>query len=140
MLIFDADSVNVTANSIAKSQTGIYLYLSDNSAVTLNVVSDTDVWDGIAVVGNNNRVNSNLIFNSDESGVYVDGNNNKVQNNTINDTPCGIFAFSGTGNNLSGNFFFNTQQKTCAAAVTPLSLLSLSSTAATDSQRSQPVR
>lgn len=137
VLIFDADSVNVTANSIAKSQTGIYLQ-SDHSDATLNVVSDTDVWDGIAVVGNNNRVNGNLLFNSDESGVFVEGNNNKVQNNTINDTPCGIFEASGTGNNLSGNFFFNTQQKTCADTVTPLSLLSKA--AATDTQRAQPVR
>jgi parallel beta-helix repeat protein len=139
VLIYDADSVNVTSNSVAKSQSGIYLFQSDHSEVTLNIVSDTDVFDGIAVQqANNNRVQSNLIFNSDESGVYVEGNNNKVQNNTINDTPCGIFEASGTGNNLSGNFFFNTQQKKCAAAVTPLSLLSAA--VATDTQRAQPVR
>ena len=67
---------------------------------------DTDVFDGIAVIGDNNAVKDNMITNSDESGVFVQGANNTIQDNTINEAPVGLLVTA--GNNFSGNRLFNT--------------------------------
>jgi copper-binding protein NosD len=112
VLIFQADSVKVTENSTAKSIINIYLSDSDHSEIMANIVSDSDVSDGIAVVGSNNRVGFNRIFNSDEFGVYVKGDDNRIEKNWINDAPCGIFT-DGSNNAVQDNSFFNTDLKTC---------------------------
>ena len=108
VLVVDGGDVKVRKNSLGKSQVNVYLQ-NNGGEVSDNVIFDTDVFDGVYVLGNNNKVQTNTIFNSDEAGVFVDGNNNKVQGNTINEAPVGIIQTSASsGNNLSGNKFFNT--------------------------------
>lgn len=140
ILVFDAGVVKVTTNSLAKSQVNIYLGAS-NSEVTTNMVIDSDVFDGIAVVGDKNKILSNVIMNSDEAGVYVQGNLNKVQQNTINEAACGILEdVPSSGNILTPNSFFNTQAKTCTPVVVFAALSAESAPAGPDLPPTQPVR
>jgi len=120
ILLYDASNVSVKNNVLGKSQTHILLvsdaeFPADNNRIEQNTLLDADVFDGVAIVdGNKNTVKSNLIANSDESGIYLRGNNNIVDGNGINDTPCGVFKDTGTGNAINANNqFVNTTQKVC---------------------------
>ena len=112
ILVFESNKVTVRGNQTAKAVIGIYLVRSDDSEVRNNRVSDTDVFDGIAVIGSRNHVHLNRILNSDEFAVSVEGNDNLIEKNVINEAPCGIFT-SGTGNSLLANSIFNTELATC---------------------------
>jgi parallel beta-helix repeat protein len=120
VLVIDASDIKVRKNSLGKSQVNVYLE-NNGGEVSENVIFDTDVFDGVYVLGNNNKIQTNTIFNSDEAGVFVDGNNNKVQGNTINEAPVGIIQTSASsGNNLNGNRFFNTGlNSTVLSAMSP---------------------
>ncbi len=107
LLIFEANDVRIAKNTVGKSQTGIYLQGS-HAKVEANNVFNTDVFDGIAVVGNNNRLEDNTITHSDEAAVFLLGNGNKITENTINETPIGVWKFGGGGNFIEGNRYINT--------------------------------
>ena len=100
------EDVKIARNVVGKSQVGIFVLLASGVRVLENRVLDTDVFDGIAVIGDNNAVKGNIITNSDESGVFVQGVNNTIQHNTINEAPIGFLVTA--GNNFSGNRLFNT--------------------------------
>src|SRR5262249_17976885 len=123
ILVFESNGVTVRGNTTAKAVVGIFLVRSDDSEVGINRVSDSDVLDGIAVIGNRNHVHLNRIVNSDEFALSVEGSDNLVETNVINDAPCGVFS-DGSGNSLVGNSFFNTELTTCAPFQAPLSLSS----------------
>jgi parallel beta-helix repeat protein len=123
ILVFESNGVTVRGNNTAKAVIGIYLVGSDGSDVRNNGVSDSDVLDGIAVVGNGNQVRGNRIVNSGEFALSVEGGNNRFDNNVVNDAPCGVFT-NGNGNSLVGNSIFNTELTTCAPFQVPLSLSS----------------
>jgi hypothetical protein len=112
ILVIQADRVTITGNATTKSVVNIFLSESNRSEVDANFVSDSDVFDGIAVVGSRNNVRFNRIFDSDEFGVYVEGDDNRIATNRINDAPCGIFTV-GDDNTLEDNTFFNTDLTTC---------------------------
>jgi nitrous oxidase accessory protein NosD len=84
-----------------------------------------------AVFGDNNKVNGNSIFNSDESGVFVQGNQNDVNGNTINETPVGILESAPSSGNKfgGGNKFFNTGVDVVQADSSAVPSFSTSSTA-----------
>jgi Periplasmic copper-binding protein (NosD) len=108
IIIQDSNDVRVTKNNVGKSQTNIFV-IGNGADIKDNTVFDTDVFDGIALIGDNNKVQNNRIFNSDEAGVFVMGNNNKVKTNTINEAPIGILEFApSSGNDFNPNRFFNT--------------------------------
>ena len=111
VLVYEADQVKVLGNTTANAVIGIYLVRSNGSQVKDNTVSSSNVLDGIAVVGNNNRIQTNTVVNTDEFAVYVEGSGNRVEKNAINETPCGIFA--SPSNTLAGNTTFNTELATC---------------------------
>lgn len=69
--------------------------LSSGVSVLQNRTSDTDLFDGVAVIGANNTVKNNTIRNSDESGVFLQGANNAIQDNTINDATIGLLVTAG---------------------------------------------
>lgn len=109
ILVFDSDSIRVSANTLGKSQVSIYIQ-GDLNIADRNMILDTDVFDGIAVVGNSNRVTSNTIMNSDEAAVFVDGNNNRVEANKINEAQTGILrTATSTGTIIIGNTIVNTE-------------------------------
>ena len=109
VLIFDANDVVVMQNTLGKSQTSVSIVDGNNCKVQGNTVFDTDVFDGVALQGDNNMVTNNHITNSDEAAVFVNGDHNKVNGNKINEAPVGILKAAGSvGNLISGNSFVNT--------------------------------
>ncbi len=118
VLVIGAGDVKVKKNNLGKSQTGIAL-ISNKADVSDNVIYDTEVFDGIAVFGNENKLDKNTVNNSDEAAIVVAGNKNDVKNNTINEAPVGIFL--GANNDrtkVQGNEFYNTAMDT-ATEMTP---------------------
>ncbi|HEY0384716.1 MAG TPA: right-handed parallel beta-helix repeat-containing protein, partial [Pyrinomonadaceae bacterium] len=104
----NANDARVSKNNVGKSQTNIFV-IGNGADVSNNTVYDTDVFDGVALFGDNNKVQNNTIFNSDEAGVFVQGNSNKVKTNTINEAPIGILESApSSGNDFNPNRFFNT--------------------------------
>ena len=112
----EANAINILSNNVGKNQAGIFV-IGNRSIVTGNTLTDTDVADGITIVGNRNEVRDNRIFNSDRAGVLVSGNRNIVRNNTINEAVNGILqdATASTGNTFTENRFFNTNKQTTDA-------------------------
>jgi nitrous oxidase accessory protein NosD len=109
ILIFGANDVVVTQNTLGKSQTSVSIVGGNNCRVQGNTIFQTDVFDGVALQGDNNMVTTNHITNSDEAAVFVNGDNNRIQGNKINETPVGVLKAAGsTGNMISGNSFVNT--------------------------------
>jgi hypothetical protein len=78
ILVFDSNGSKVSTSSLGKSQFNMYLQGNLNVA-DRNIVLDTDFLDGIAVVGDGNRVTANTIMNSDEVAVFVEGNDNHIE-------------------------------------------------------------
>ncbi|PYJ08730.1 MAG: hypothetical protein DMF06_12015 [Verrucomicrobia bacterium] len=120
ILVYASGEVKVKKNNVGKSQVGVD-FEANGGEVSENVISDTDDFDGVYVLGNNNKIENNTIFNSDESGAWVDGNNNTVKGNTINEAPIGVHFF-GTGNGVTGNKFFNTGMNTDSTPPPPAPL------------------
>jgi hypothetical protein len=105
LVFFTTSDVKVIKNVVGKTQTGIFV-VSSGVSVIQNKVFDTDVFDRIAVIGDNNAVKDNSITNSDESSVFVQGTNNTIRDNTTNETPIGLLVTP--GNNVLDNQVFNT--------------------------------
>ena len=117
IVVVDSNDVSVQNNNAGKSQDSIYIQ-GNRATVAQNVIFDTDVFDGLNLVGNGNTARGNRIFNSDESGVFVQGNNNLVQNNFINETPVGILEVAPSRtNDYRTNRFFNTRVNIQTASV-----------------------
>ena len=112
ILVFEANNVTIAGNTTGKAVISILLAGSNGSDVRNNMVSASELLDGISVLGNRNHIVRNRIFDSDEFAVSVQGNNNLVEHNLINDSPCGVFS-NGNGNRLRSNTIFNTELTTC---------------------------
>jgi parallel beta-helix repeat protein len=108
ILVFESDDVSVEGNELNGTQGGIYIQ-AGHGEIKGNIIFDTLIFDGIALVGDGNEAQRNSIFHSDESGVFIQGNDNFVTDNQINEAPVGVLKMSGSlGNTISGNRFFNT--------------------------------
>jgi hypothetical protein len=110
ILIYQSNSVQVSLNTVGRSQTGIYVQ-ANGCYVHDNTVFDSLIFDGIDLIGNNNNAISNIITKSDESGIYIQGNNNAAKTNFIQETPIGIKIVTGSVGTLAANQnnqFFNT--------------------------------
>jgi len=108
ILVFSSDDVTVAQNTLGKSQVSVSI-LGNDAKIQSNTIFDTDVFDGVSVIGNNNMVSNNQITNSDEAAVFVQGNNNKINSNKINEAPIGVLKATGsTGTSIAGNHFVNT--------------------------------
>lgn len=120
VLVSSAGDVKVEKNHIGKNQTGVYVE-SDEAEVKDNFIFDSDVFNGIALIGDENDAEKNTVFNSDGGAIALAGSKNKVRGNTINEAPAGILQVSGSSqNSVKGNKFFNTDQN-----MTELNLASL---------------
>ena len=80
-------------NSTGNAQVNVY-YQGDRGDVSRNTILQSPVFDGIDLVGDQNRASGNDVKNSSAQGVYVLGNRNEVSNNVINEAPIGIFQDS----------------------------------------------
>lgn len=81
---------------------------ADNTTITGNNISGTELYDGIDLCSNSNTVKSNVIYGTGEAGIHVDdtcggtGNNNTVEGNTINEACAGILLGTGVTGNVYG--------------------------------------
>jgi len=111
ILVVQSDGVSVEHNRAGVSQAGIAI-LANHARVSENRVYDTQIFDGIQLIGNENDARKNTIVHSDESGVFVQGNNNVVTQNLINEAAFGVLKISGSsGNIIAANDFFNSAVK-----------------------------
>jgi hypothetical protein len=137
ILIYSSNGILVSGNSVGSAQFGIVAVTdppsstfcngvpcgpADNTTITSNKVSGTQIFDAIDLCSNSNKVKSNTIYGSAESGVHVDdscgsGNNNSVTSNSINEACAGILLGTGTGTISSPNAFLNVTKKTLAGDV-----------------------
>jgi nitrous oxidase accessory protein NosD len=111
ILVFQSDNVSVEHNRAGVSQAGVAI-LANHARVTNNRVFDTQIFDGIQLIGNDNDAKNNNIVHSDESGVFIQGNNNVVVQNSINEAAFGVLKIAGSsGNVIAANTFFNAAIK-----------------------------
>jgi hypothetical protein len=111
ILVFQSNSVQVSNNHTGKSQVNIFVQ-GGRGIVSGNTILDSDVFDGIDIVGDSNKVSKNRIFNSDDAGVFVQGKRNTVQGNFINEALEGILEFApSSSNNFDDNAFYNVVSK-----------------------------
>lgn len=138
ILVFASEGISITSNYVGSAQFPIVTEsdvadgygVADNTTITSNKVSGTQLYDAIDLCSNHNTARSNMLYGSAESGVHLDdtcggtGNNNTVTSNTINEACAGILTGTGTtGNTVSPDTFFNvinTTQSgdTCSAPPT----------------------
>jgi hypothetical protein len=125
ILIFDSNSVRVTRNNLGNSQVNVY-YGGNRGEVSNNTIFQSPVFDGIDLIGNQNKAVGNRIFNSEEAGVFVMGDRNEVTGNFINEAPFGVLKdVSSTNTSISGNQYYNTGRN--VGVFTPAAPLTLSS-------------
>ncbi len=125
ILIYQANGVNISQNTVNTTQGGIYYFSASGGNANNNGISNTLVWDGIAVaddgivLGNNHSFDKNVVINSGESGFFIATSNNALTNSSITETPIGIWFNSGSGNTQTGSRFFAVPMpvKTGAMAV-----------------------
>jgi nitrous oxidase accessory protein NosD len=117
LLIVNTNNVSILGNTVGKNQCGICLSSPlgiddgqvNDSQVIGNRVFDTEVFDGIALTGDNNGVRLNTITDSGRSAIFVKGANNRILRNNINEAPIGVLeATDSEGNVIVGNQFVNT--------------------------------
>jgi parallel beta-helix repeat protein len=104
ILVTGSDGVEVSDNRVAVGQVPIYI-LANNAVVRHNQAIDSNVLDDIRIEGSGAEVRGNQVFNGSESGIYIMGNNNSVEDNRIFEAAVGIFEASGA----KGNRFLNNQ-------------------------------
>ena len=138
ILIYSAQSITVSGNSIGNSQNPIVTVtdaslpnpgnpkgLADKTIITANVITNT-ASDGIDACSNSNTITNNLITNTGNSGIHLDstctgtGEKNTVIGNTVNESCAGVLQ-GATPNTISGNTTFNVQSTVLAGdTCTPL--------------------
>jgi parallel beta-helix repeat protein len=68
-----------------------------------------EIFEGIRLEGDNNRVRHNEIFNGAQAGIFIAGNNNVVEHNKITEAAVGILKETGSlGNLIRFNQIFGT--------------------------------
>ena len=101
-----SSGVRVTRNTLGSTQTGVAVF-GDGNRVQDNVIFETLVFDGIYVEGRGNDIKGNTITRSDESGIFIAGDANRVESNRINEAPIGLLD-GGAGNKFARNTILNT--------------------------------
>jgi hypothetical protein len=115
ILLIDNDFVSVHDNTVGNAQLNIYQE-GDKGKIQHNTIFQSQVFDGIDLIGNNNEAKDNTINDSDEDGVYVQGTGNHVNGNSINEATNGIENAAGSsGGNFTGNHFVNVVNEVVGA-------------------------
>jgi parallel beta-helix repeat protein len=113
VLVFGLDGpardVVVFDNVLGNSQVNVW-FENNGGKVEKNLIFDSQVFDGIFVFGNQNRIIGNRVNNSDEAAIWVEGTKNTVSMNTINEATEGIHDSTG-GNSYGFNAFYNVVNK-----------------------------
>jgi parallel beta-helix repeat protein len=108
ILVTQSDGVEVSDNRAGISQVPIFLH-GNQGLVARNETFASDVFDGIRLEGDDNRVQHNQVFNGSESGIFLSGNNNVVEHNKITEATIGVLKAAGSlGNLIQFNQVFDT--------------------------------
>lgn len=125
ILIYASEGYTVTKNDVNSAQFGIVTVTdptygtADDTVITSNSITGTQLYDAIDLCSSNNSAKSNAVYGSAESGVHFDdscgsGNGNTATGNVINEGCTGILLGTGTGNTYSPNAYFNVVSDTAA--------------------------
>ena len=90
ILIDAADGIVVKGNQVSHTQVGIFVN-GNQTILDSNLINDSQVGDGIRIIGDRNFAHHNHIHTSGEAGILVSGTTNKIGQNIITDSPIGIF-------------------------------------------------
>jgi hypothetical protein len=123
ILIYASEHISVTQNSVNSAQFPIVTVsdptygTADNTTVSTNTITGTQLYDAIDLCSSNNTANSNKIFGSAESGIHLDdscgsGDGNTATGNVINEACAGVLLGTGTGNTYSPNTYYNVVNTT----------------------------
>ena len=108
ILVTQSDGVEVTDNGVGISQVGIFLH-GNEGLVARNETFASNVFDGIRLEGDGNRVRHNHVFNGAQAGIFIAGNNNVVEHNKITEAAVGFLKETGSvGNLIRFNQVFDT--------------------------------
>jgi hypothetical protein len=111
ILVFQSDGVTVHDNTIGVAQTGVAI-VGDSANVFDNAIYDSQIFDGVELIGDHNTAQRNHITNSDQAAVLVAGNSNIVRDNVTNEAAFGVLKMAGsTGNFIPSNTYYNTLVK-----------------------------
>ena len=111
ILVFQSDGVSVHHNVLGVAQTGVAI-VGNNAKVFDNDIFDSQVFDGVELIGDDNTAERNHITHSDQAGVVIAGNSNVVRLNVINESAVGVLKIAGSvGNFIANNTFFNSPIK-----------------------------
>ena len=120
ILVIASSGITVSNNTIGNAQFGIVTesigtgFLADDTTITENKITGTQIFDGIDLCSNGNTATGNDIDSSTEAGIHMDdscgstGNSNTAKSNTINEACAGVLTGSGTSGNVdTPNTMFN---------------------------------
>jgi len=89
----------------------------NNAKVFDNRIYDSQIFDAVELIGNDNTAERNTISHSDRAAVFAEGNSNVIRDNVINEAAFGILKVAGsTGNFIPPNTYYNTPVKLRAPA------------------------
>jgi parallel beta-helix repeat protein len=108
ILVDQSDNVVIEANRVSHAQVGIFV-VGNGSSLDANRVNDSQVFDGIRIQGDQNRVHGSRVNTSGEAGIFLQGANDRAVENIITEAPIGILKTSdSTGAHIQNNTFFST--------------------------------
>jgi hypothetical protein len=111
ILVFQSNGVRVDHNATGVSQTGIAI-VGDQGQVFDNDVLDSQIFDGVELIGNENTAERNRITHSDRAGVLIAGDDNVVRQNIINESALGVLKVAGSvGSVVTHDSYFNSPIK-----------------------------
>jgi hypothetical protein len=149
ILVYASSGITVSTNYVGSAQFGIVAVTdstygpADNTTITSNKVTGTQIFDGIDLCSSSNTVKTNSIYGSTESGIHVDdtcgsGNSNTVTGNTINEACAGVLLGTGSSNTTSPNTYLNVVNTTLAGDVCPVAAGSNEKAAGSKTRRLRP--
>jgi hypothetical protein len=111
ILVFQSNGVTVHHNSIGVSQTGVVI-VGNDANVFDNDIYDSQIFDGVELIGDHNTAQRNHMTHCDQAAVLVAGNSNIVRDNVTNEAAFGVLKVTGsTGTFIPFNTYYNTLVK-----------------------------
>lgn len=122
ILIYASEHISVTENNVNSAQFAIVTVTdptygpADNTTVSTNTITGTQLYDAIDLCSSNNTAKTNKIFGTAESGIHLDdtcgsGDGNVATGNVINEACAGVLLGTGT-NTYSPNTYYNVVNTT----------------------------
>jgi len=130
ILVYASVGITIHENYVVSAQFGITVDSdpnygpADDSIITTNQVTGTQLFDAIDLCSSSNQATGNIIYGAAESGIHADdtcgsGNSNTITGNTITESCAAVLLGTGTGNTVSPNTSYAVTNTTLAGDVCP---------------------